>query len=99
MELSAMCATVMIRKYEIQRLVQGIKENGISMLRTTLGKASMVLEECYKDLERIYLGIQHLPVKLMHSLMTSLLLSHKEATTLHLHDFIALKQFVLHVVW
>ena len=96
MELSAICITVIIRKLETQRLVHSTKENGINMFRIILSKALMVLEECYKDLQKICLGIQHLEV--IHSLMMSLLQSQKEVIILLLLELTALKQYVLHVV-
>src|ERR1700723_3713091 len=94
MELGAICVTVIIRKWETQRLVHSTKENGINMFRIILSKALMVLEECYGDPQKICLGIQHLEV--IYSLMMSWLQSQKEVITLLPLEFTALKQYVLH---
>ena len=96
MELGAICITVIIRKWKTQRLVHSIKENGINMFRIILSKALMVLEECYRDPQKICLRIQHL--KVIDSLMMSWLQSQKKVITLLLLEFTVLKQYVLHVV-
>jgi len=96
MELDATYMVVIARKLQIHKHVQGINNNGTNIFRGILGRTFMVQEECYKDQERVCLGIQLL--KIIHSLMMSLPWRHKEEIISVLLDFTVLKQYVLHVV-